>query len=131
MSLIDNISATDDRFAQGSDQDIKFIRKVKVMLQEKDDTVAPTVLVNPSGDEAGKLLTADRSAVVINFLAVREQLSAEFKLSHTTDEPLPNIAGLTFKRKHQARFVDPFEEGLYWLISAAALGYLALVILSL
>ena len=106
-------------------------RKGKVMLQQIDATVAPTVSIKPCAGEFGKHSTDKSSANVIRLFALIDQVSVESSPSRVDTERLADIDGLTFRRLRQPRLIDPLEDPLHVLIAAVTLGYLATVFLGL
>jgi hypothetical protein len=108
-----------------------YTRKGKVMLQEIEATVAPTVSIKPCAGESGEHPTDKTSADVIKLFAPSDQVSVEWNPSRMDAEWLADIDGLGFRRRRQPRLIDPIEDSLHILISAAALGYLIIALLGL
>jgi hypothetical protein len=106
-----------------------YTRKGKIMLQEIDATIAPTVSIKPCAGESGKHSTDKSSADEIRLFALIDQVSVESSPSGVDAERLADIDGLTFGRRRQPRLIDPLEDPLYVLIAAVTLGYLVIVFL--
>ena len=68
------------------------------------------------------------SACIIDFLKARDRLSAEFKGAGKELEMTRNARKVSARRMPSAR-VDRLEDSLYWLLSAATVGYLVLEII--
>jgi hypothetical protein len=77
-----------------------------------------------------KLTTAipTDSARVIDFLKARDRLAAEFKGTRKESEMIWKARKVAARRVPSAR-VDRLEDSLYWLLSAATVGYLVLEII--
>jgi hypothetical protein len=101
------------------------------MLQEIDATIGPTVSIKLSDREVSKLSSDEYAADVINFFSAPEQASVRLNAQCVEAEQWASIAGLTVHREREPRLIDPIEDSLYMLISAAALGYLVIALLSL
>jgi hypothetical protein len=67
------------------------------------------------------------SAGIIDFLKVRDRLSAEFNGTSKESEMIWKARKVAARRMPSVR-VDRLEDSLYWLLSAATLGYLVLEI---
>jgi hypothetical protein len=70
------------------------------------------------------------SACVIDFLEARDRLAAEPEGNSKEFEIIQKARKVAARRLPSAR-VDRAEESLYWLLSAATLGYLVLEIIGL
>jgi hypothetical protein len=68
------------------------------------------------------------SAGIIDFLKARDRLSAEFKGDSKEWEMTRKTNKVSARRMPSVR-VDRLEDSLYWLLSAATLGYLVLEII--
>jgi hypothetical protein len=67
------------------------------------------------------------SAGIIDFLKARDRLSAEFNGTSKESEMIWKARKVAARRMPAVR-VDRLEDSLYWLLSAATLGYLVLEI---
>jgi mannitol-1-phosphate/altronate dehydrogenase len=67
------------------------------------------------------------SAGLIDFLQAQDRLQTELKRTDQESE-MARKAGEVARRMQSAQ-ADRFEESLYWLLSAATLGYLVLEII--
>jgi hypothetical protein len=68
------------------------------------------------------------SACIIDFLKARDRLSAEFEGTSRELEIAWKAHKIAARRMPSVR-VDRLEDSLYWLLSAATLGYLVLEII--
>jgi hypothetical protein len=101
------------------------------MLQEIDATVAPTVSIKPGAGECGKPSTDKSAGAVIRLFALHDQVSVQSNPAPMDAERMADIGGLSFRLRRQLRLVDPLEDSLHILISAAVLVYLMIAALSL
>jgi hypothetical protein len=70
-------------------------------------------------------------ARVIDFAEARHQLMAESLSIAEECEIEPEVEEIAIRRERSAELVDTIEEAFYWLISTAALAYLALGVFGL
>ncbi len=68
-------------------------------------------------------------ACVIDFFEARDRLSAEFAETGKCFEMKRKVRKVAARRIPSVERIDRLEESLYWLLSAATLGYLVLAII--
>jgi hypothetical protein len=101
------------------------------MLPESDSRVARTISTKLQTVEIEEERVAGSSVRMIDFFDTPDQERSASNSSGRKPVMLPDIVYLTRKRARAMRWISPVEDSLYLLISAAAVGFLAIIFLGL